>query len=82
MQFQGSISLVPGLYILERLNHMKCAAWVTSFCLAGGLAGGSMILGERKKFEKEESQAGTAICLLPPGVFCKNKTPVPHYKGN
>lgn len=82
-QFQGSISLGPGLCILDnRLNHMKCAAWVTSFCLVGGLAGGSVLLGEHKKLDKEESQAGTVIRLLPRGIFCENKTSAPHYKGN
>lgn len=63
----------------NRLNHMKCAAWVTSFCLVGGLAGGSVLLGEHKK---EESQVGTAIRLLPRGIFCENKTSVAHYKGS
>lgn len=61
--------------------HEMCC--LGDFILSSGWPGrGSVLLGEHKKLEKEESQAGTVIRLLPQGIFCENKTSVPHYKGN
>ena len=44
------------LHFRSRLNNMKSAARVTSFCLAGGLAGGLWLLGTVRNYRKRRAR--------------------------